>query len=666
MGKTSVTTPQPNPADSARTSASLASGFTARAVLLGCVFSFFVAAGDAYGTFYLIGSFMALGTSTVGAIFLLFLLTGLVNPLLKLIQPRLGLNRQELLLIYVMMVMASPIPTLFAGRIFGTILAPYYFATPENNWHNLIQPYLPGWMSPQNPRLPALFYEGLEQGRAIPWADWAPTFLVWLPLVWALFLMMMVPAILLRKQWIEHERLIYPLVQVPLAMTEQGDAGKRFGSFYKNPVMWAGFAVPALWGTLHGLHTYFPNAVPIAQDVDLIYLIVPIFRGASELQFKFRFNILGFFYFVKTDIAFSFWFFNLFANALRGAFGILGVTSSETLGGGNHIASPILLHQAVGGMLMLFAGTLWTARKHLRAVLRKAFLGDAQVDDSGEILSYRSAVVLLLVASLVLVGWLWLAGMPLWVALAVLFLAAVLIVGYTRLVAESGLSDGALPGTPVSILISAVGCSALGTQGLVLVATTYFWTSGVRSFVMTSCANSLKMGEELAGRKRPLFWVMILAMAIGLVSSIWTVMVLSHKYGALNLMQWIVGWQGGYDYLEPWLSTPTTPHLWGWINTGIGAGFMALLMAARWRYAWWPVHPLGYPLGATVIMDHLWFNMFLAWAIKVLVLKYGGVGLYQKTRPFFLGMIAGHIVPGGIFLFVDHFTGMTGNPIFWG
>ena len=317
-------------------------------------------------------------------------------------------------------------------------------------------------------------------------------------------------------------------------------------------------------------------------------------------------------------------------------------------------------------MLMLFSGTLWTARKHLKAVFRKAFLGDPQVDDSGEILSYRTAVIMLLVGSLVLVGWLWLAGMPVWVGLAVLFLAAALIVGYTRLVAESGLSDGALPGAPANILVSAVGCSIIGTQGLILLATTYFWTSGVRSFVMTSCANSLKMGEEIGGRKRSLFWVMILALTIGLVGSIWAVMVLSHKYGALNLMQWILGWQGGYDYIEPWLGTPTPPHLWGWINTGIGAGFMALLMVARWRYAWWPLHPLGYPLGATVIMDHLWFNMFLAWSIKTLVLKYGGVGLYQKTRPFFLGMISGHIVPGGIFLIVDHFTGMTNNPIFWG
>ncbi|NKB71095.1 MAG: hypothetical protein GKR89_28835 [Candidatus Latescibacteria bacterium] len=93
---------------------------------------------------------------------------------------------------------------------------------------------------------------------------------------------------------------------------------------------------------------------------------------------------------------------------------------------------------------------------------------------------------------------------------------------------------------------------------------------------------------------------------------------------------------------------------------------MSLLMAARWRFIGWPLHPLGYPIGPIWIMDHLWFNMFLAWLIKVVVLKYGGVGLYRKTRPFFLGLILGNIVPGGIFLIVDHFTGMIGNIIFYG
>ncbi len=638
--------------------------FTPKALILGCLFTFFVAAGDSYGVFYLRGSYMTLGTSTVGALFLLFFLAGLINPLLKLVHPRAGLNRGELLLIYIMMVMASPLPVFFAARFIGTILTPFYYATPENDWHTLIQPHIADWLQPRDLAVMWPFYEGLEQGRSIPWAGWLPMFLHWAPLVWALFLAMIAAMAILRKQWNDYERLTYPLVQVPMAITEQDAGGERIAPFFKNPVMWTGFAVPAIWGTLHGLHNYFPETVPIATNVDPIHFILPIFDNLSELQFKFRFNILGFFYFLKTEIAFSLWFFNLFANALRTTFAVLGVTSSEMLGGGHSIIDPILVHQSMGGMLVLFLFGLFAARKHLWAVCRKALWGDPTVDDSGEILSYRTAVLVLLGSSAVMVAWLALAGLPVWVVLAFLFTTFALFVGFTRLIAEGGLSDGSVPVGPAAIVVSAVGSSAIGAQGMVVLATTFFWTNG-RSFAMTSAANSLKLGEGFGGSKRPLFWTMLLAMAVGMVSAMWVVMELGYSYGALNLK--IPGGKHGfYDYAAGLIRTPSEPHLWGWINTGIGAGVMLLLMLARWYYVWWPLHPLGYPIGPTGIMDHLWFDMFLAWLIKVSVLRYGGVALYRKTRPFFMGMIAGHIVPGGLFLFVDHFTGMVGNVIFWG
>jgi len=638
--------------------------FTPKAIALGCLFAFFVAAGDAYGVFFLRGSYMTLGTSTVGALFLLFILVGFINPLLKLIRPALGLNRGELLLIYAMMVMASPLPTLFSGRFIGTILTPFYYATPENDWFTLIQITIAEWLQPFDPRLMVPFYEGLQQGQPIPWSAWLPLFVTWTPFIWAMFLAMIASMVILRRQWNEHERLAYPLAQVPLALTEQGTEGSRIAPFFKNPVMWIGFSIPAIWGTLHGLHNYFPEAVPVAANVDPIHFILS-FGDVSELQFKFRFNILGFFYFLKTEVAFSMWFFNLLSNALRATLGTLGVTSSETLGAGNSIANPILLHQSIGGMLVLFLFGLFAARKHLRQVFRKALFGDPSVDDSGEILSYRAALLILLASTFVMVGWLALAGMPVWVALAFMFIAAALIVGFTRIIAESGLSDGSIPAVPAAVLVSAVGSSAIGAQGLVVLATTYFWTAGVRSFAMTSCANVLKLGEGFGGPKRPLFWMMLLALAIGLGASLWVVMLLSYSYGGLNLK--IPGGQFGfYDHATSMIRSPTGPHLWGWVNTAIGAGVMLLLMLARWYYVWWPLHPIGYPISPIMVMDHLWFNMFLAWSIKVIVLRYGGVGLYRKTRPFFMGMILGHIVPGGIFLFIDHFTGMVGNVIFWG
>ena len=597
-----------------------------------------------------------------GAVFLLFVLTLILNPLLKLIHPRLGLNRGELLVVYIMMVMASPIPTLFVGKFLSAISYPYYYATPENEWRELIHPYIPDWLMVNSFDIVKKFYEGGGRNEPIPWAAWQPVFLAWLPFVWALFLVMISLMIIMRKQWVEHERLIYPLMQVSLAMTEQGRYGERVSPFFKNPVMWAGFALPALWGTLHGLYNYFPETIPIAKEIDPLHLRLPIFYGVADMYILLRFNIIGFFYFLKTEIAFSLWFFNLLAYVVRGILGILGITSPQTQSAGHGVHNLILAQQAMGAMLVLFFGGLWSARRHLRGVLRKAFLGDPDVDDSGEILSYRGAVIVLMASNVIMVGWLWLAGLPVLFGLAILFLGMVVLFGYSRVVAEGGLSDGEPPVVPAGILVSAVGSSVIGTQGLVVLATTFLWTTG-RNFVMVSCANSLRLGEELGGEKRALFWVILLALAVSLGAAIWMIMTLGHQYGAINL--WI--WGGGeYSYAEKLIRTPMEPYAWSWINTAIGAAIMTLLMVARWLYVWWPLHPLGYAIGPIWIIDALWFNMFLAWLIKVVVLKYGGVGLYRRTRPFFMGMILGYFTPAGFYLIVDHFTGMTWNIIFWG
>ena len=59
----------------------------------------------------------------------------------------------------------------------------------------------------------------------------------------------------------------------------------------------------------------------------------------------------------------------------------------------------------------------------------------------------------------------------------------------------------------------------------------------------------------------------------------------------------------------------------------------------------------------------MFFSVFLAWLFKTVVLRYGGPGLYLRTRPFFLGLILGQFVTAGVWYVVDHFTGTSGNPV---
>ena len=98
-----------------------------------------------------------------------------------------------------------------------------------------------------------------------------------------------------------------------------------------------------------------------------------------------------------------------------------------------------------------------------------------------------------------------------------------------------------------------------------------------------------------------------------------------------------------------------------------GGGIMALLYLARQRLPWWPFHPIGYPIsGVESVMHYTVTSVLVAWAVKVIVLRYGGVNLYRRTQGVFLGMIAGQMLTVGIWLTIDYFTGKTNNYLFGG
>ena len=67
----------------------------------------------------------------------------------------------------------------------------------------------------------------------------------------------------------------------------------------------------------------------------------------------------------------------------------------------------------------------------------------------------------------------------------------------------------------------------------------------------------------------------------------------------------------------------------------------------------WPLHPVGLAFQRTMGPMAFGFSAFLAWITKLIVLKFGGIGLYNKTRPFFLGLLVGYTVMIGVSAFVD-------------
>ena len=137
------------------------------------------------------------------------------------------------------------------------------------------------------------------------------------------------------------------------------------------------------------------------------------------------------------------------------------------------------------------------ARGHLRDVLRKAFLDDSSIDDTDEMLPYRTACRGLLAGLGVVCLWLWRSGFPAWVIPIFLFAVLIIFLAVTRAVVEGGISFIRSPITPADFVISGLGTASLGSSGLIGVAFTYVWAANIRIFFLACFANALRVAQEI-------------------------------------------------------------------------------------------------------------------------------------------------------------------------
>ena len=620
-----------------------------------------ISVGLPYGEFVIKGTRLGLSSSTPAAFFLLFWLVALVQPLLGLVRRHWAFNRAELLLITAMMMLATAIPSRgFTGAAIPAISSVLYYATPENNWVELLVPHIPPSLIVQDEVAIKQFYEGLPRGQSIPWGAWIGPLSWWLFFMAAFYLVLICTMVIMRRQWMDHERLLYPLVQVPLGMIEDGPRPARLKPFLRNPIMWAGFAVPAILNTINSFSHYYE----FAPRVDL-NLPLSLGHDAVVLRVRLNYLMMGLAYFINTGISGSLWFFYLLAKAQEWACATLGVFTTEQLDAFSH-AGPttgMLSHQSMGAMIALVVLGLWTARGHLKAVWQQARAGGSA---AGELLSYRTAVGGLVVGLAVMGLWLWQTGLPWWAVVLFLGAAFAIFFALTRVIVEAGLSSAVEGLSGAGFVVSGVGSTALGATGMMALGFTLAWAGDLLVFMMAPCANGIRLLHGLKVGPRRVLAMLAAALAIGLLGSIYATLNLGYQYGALNLHR---QYFSGLFALEPFrfaarfIETPTGPYWLGWLWNGVGAAVMALLLWARHHLLWWPLHPIGYVTSGTWILGNIWFSIFLAWLIKSVVLKYMGPGGYRSTRWFFLGVILGQFASGGAWLVVDGFTGMTGNVI---
>ena len=641
-------------------------GVSLRAVLWGAALSLWIGVSLPYTNMIIKGGLLAHNHNTPAALFVFFLFVGLVHTATAAIKRTWAYSRGELATIYIMAMMATVIPTIGFSEYLLPIIAGFtYYATPENAWRDSFHPFLPKWAVPQDEDAVRYFYEGLPEGLPLPWATWVEPVFYWVVFILAVYWTSACAMVIVRRQWLEREKLLYPLVQLPLDMIRDDKTESILKPFFRNTTMWIGFAVPFLIGSYNSLHMYFPAIpeIPSAAGQGPLITMYMVFRGTTQIFVMLNFGLVGFAYLLSRDIALGLWMFALLAVVQRGTFSVLGIASTESLSRFANNTGPFLAHQAMGAMTVLLFSGLWMGRKHLQDVFRKAFGRDETVDDSDEVLSYRTAVFGMFGGLAVVSVWLWQSGMPMWIVPIFLFAVLVVFVTLTRAVVEGGVAVIRAPLMPADFVISGLGTGVLGGFGIASMGLTYVWASNIRTFFMPAFANALRLAEEIGHRKHRLKWAIGVAVLLALGGSLWSVLVLSYKYGGVNLHDfWFIGVPGNAgNYASQFLLNPSPPRWDGWFFTGVGAVIQGLLVLARARLIWWPLHPLGFVISSFDIMTYVWFSVLVSWAIKSIVLKYGGPGLYRTTRPFFLGLILGQICVAGMWLIIDFFTGMQGN-----
>ena len=639
------------------------SPFSMRGIGIGALLSLIIAVGATYATIVMQGTWMTVNASAPAAIFLFVIVTVVINTVLATIGRRFAISQADLVLIYVMMLVAACVPNIsYIGYLIPMMAGMLYFDSIE-----VFRPFVPEWLIIGDTEAVTSFYEGLLPGQTIPWGEWLSPLAHWSALFLALSFMMICMSVILHRQWSTHERLDYPMAQVPMQMIESSSSTARFSHLaplFHNKWMWIGFAVPFTLGGLEGLHTYYP-AVPTLNlsgtGPNPIGFYAPIFESTGGLYFTANYAWIGFSYLVNLDISLSIWVFFLLSKLQDSILSSAAITSTERLSSYAYQTSADPAHQGMGACIVFVLYGLWVGRRHFGDVLRKAWRPDRGIDDSEELISYRTAVVGFLFSLVFVAAWLFDSGMPL--VVLPLFLATCLIfyVMITRVIATAGIATARAPMIASFVVISTLGSSIIGAKGIVALALTYPWQSEMRIFPMIACANGLKLAETVRGPKRRLFWAMALALVISVIGATVSFIFLGYSHGAVNLH---TGFTGGlaqrpYHDLGFYFLNATYPNVRGLIFTGVGAAVEGFLIAAQHRLHWWPLHPLGFIIGSGWLTHTLWFSVCLAWLLKLIIMKYGGMTGYLATRPFFIGMILGQATAAGLWLVID---GLIGRP----
>jgi hypothetical protein len=577
------------------------------------------------------------------SVFNLVVLIG-INALLRRVAPRWVFTQSELITIYIMVNIGSALVGHDSIQILVSMM-PYAkhvtMVNPDAKWGPLFADNLPGWLVVKDPVAVKNFYLGGQKFlNPENFNAWMVPLFWWGSFIIVLAGMFLCMNVLLRKQWTEREKLSYPLVQLPLDMTVEG------APLFKDSLLWYGFFIVAAIDILNGLHVLYPSipGIPIKLgDQSYIFTTRPFnnIGGLSVMLYPFG---IGLGMLLPVDLLFSCWFFYLFWKAELIMTAALGFETIPNM--------PFVNEQSFGAYMGICVFALIISRQHLIDLV-KHFIGRKKdMDDEDEPIRYKSAMWFILFGAVFLSIFSRAAGLSPWLIPPFFLIFFAMSIAVTRMRAELGPPAHDLHnGGPDRIISSLLGPRELGTQSQSVFSMFFWFNRAYRSHQMPFQLEGFKMAERTHTSYKGIFVAIAIATVAGTFIAFYVILALLYKHGAGSAtlgppnVPMIFGSEP-WNRMETWVKSPASPDT----NTGIaivvGFAMTILLNSLRMRMSWFPFHPVGFAVSGSWSMGLLWLPMFIAWVIKLLMLRYGGLKLYRRALPFFLGVILGECVVG--------------------
>ncbi len=488
----------------------------------------------------------------------------------------------------------------------------------------------------------------------IPLAQWRQTAVAWSTPILLLLLGLMAVAVIMRRQWIDSERYALPLARIPCALIGEPDEADTspWAAIWRSRVMWAGFLVALLWGLLRMWAFYNPKVPNTAIEIAIKpYLDAPAWGAMWDISFGVSAILVSICLFFELNVLLSLvlGFFCYRALFWAGEFSGLKV----------YAGFPFPYEQAVGAYLAYAAGILFFTRKYLWKVFRHAVSGTPAHAD--ELMSYRSALLLLAGVNLGIVLWARWLGVP--AAGILMFFGFLLLIGFVamKLRGECGLPSGYF--TPYNAMLFVAllgGMPVFGVNGvMVCLIASGFLTVSVFFLIPGAQLEMMEYGRRYGMPPRHAAIAIALGVLGGLLIGGWVFLSNAYALGGTTIRhQWAFnqGWyfssfksqlaQTTSDFLRMQAVDATSagvqPATWAYAYGGL---VTLILVVLRQFFAGFWFHPVGLLVGSAYMMQWAWGSVLVAWAIRATALRIGGAAtvkarLYPLAVGLFLGSVA--------------------------